>query len=211
MLNKWFKVIGNSSPMMEPITCQSVSDSHALDSTEQSSIARLIDSSPASTPFRKKAITSIERTRKLSILLKHQQYLVSYCYRLRVPFIIRFAWGSLPIERVLICVCVCVWLLRALNKFINWNINVVAVNIRIVDKFSCIHFLTFSTRFYAYGNFQLQHTHWIKSAWRVVCLGKFGVLNWTEYQFSRNTIWCSSDWTGFKTVPSFHFIYCLFE
>lgn len=77
MLNKWFKVIGNSSPAMEPITCQS-SDRSSFDSSEQSSIARLIDSSPSNGPFRKKAITSIERTRKLSILLKHQQYLVSY-------------------------------------------------------------------------------------------------------------------------------------
>lgn len=78
MLNKWFKVISNSSPMMESIGCQSSTDQKSLDeSAERSSIAKLVDSSPASTPFRKKAITSIERTRKLSILLRHQHYLVS--------------------------------------------------------------------------------------------------------------------------------------
>lgn len=38
----------------------------------------LMDSMPNfNVPFRKKAITSIERTRKLSILLKHQRDLVS--------------------------------------------------------------------------------------------------------------------------------------
>lgn len=85
MLNKWFKVIGNSSPMMESIASQSP-DRSTLDPTEQSLLGRSIDSSPTNAPFRKKAITSIERTRKLSILLKHQQYLVSYCYRLRVIY-----------------------------------------------------------------------------------------------------------------------------
>lgn len=78
MFNKWFKVIGNSSPMMESIGCQSSTDQNSLDeSDERSSIAKLVDSTPANTPFRKKAITSIERTRKLSILLRHQHYLVS--------------------------------------------------------------------------------------------------------------------------------------
>lgn len=78
MFNKWFKVIGNSSPMMEPIGRQSTTDaSSANESAERTSIAKLIDSSPTNTPFRKKAITSIERTRKLSILLRHQHYLVS--------------------------------------------------------------------------------------------------------------------------------------
>lgn len=77
MLNKWFKVIGNSSPMMESITS---TDQNALDDTsEPVALAKLIDSSPVNPPFRKKAITSIERTRKLSILLKHQHYLVSHC------------------------------------------------------------------------------------------------------------------------------------
>lgn len=84
MLNKWFKVIGHSNPMMESITCQSSDRAAAHDeSIESSTIARLVDSSPANGPFRKKAITSIERTRKLSILLKHQHYMVSVvncCY-----------------------------------------------------------------------------------------------------------------------------------
>lgn len=78
MFNKWFKVIGNSSPTMESIDRQSSTGQNSLDeSAERKSIAKLVDSSPASTPFRKKAITSIERTRKLSILLRHQHYLVS--------------------------------------------------------------------------------------------------------------------------------------
>lgn len=45
------------------------------DSKSQSSSMNTVLS--YNTPFRKKAITSIERTRKLSILLKHQRYLVS--------------------------------------------------------------------------------------------------------------------------------------
>lgn len=81
MLNKWFKVIGNSSPMMESITCsssdQSAPNNNDDDASERSTLAKLIDS-PVNAPFRKKAITSIERTRKLSILLKHQHYLVSF-------------------------------------------------------------------------------------------------------------------------------------
>lgn len=78
MFHKWFKVIGNSSPMMESIGRKSSTDQNSLDeSAERSSIAKLVDSTPTSTPFRKKAITSIERTRKLSILLRHQHYLVS--------------------------------------------------------------------------------------------------------------------------------------
>lgn len=83
MLNKWFKVIGNSSPMMESITCSSsdqsapIDDDDADDASERATLAKLIDS-PVNAPFRKKAITSIERTRKLSILLKHQHYLVSF-------------------------------------------------------------------------------------------------------------------------------------
>lgn len=77
MFSKWFKVIGNSSSM-ESVGCQLSCDQNALDeSDERSSIAKLVDSTPANTPFRKKAITSIERTRKLSILLRHQHYLVS--------------------------------------------------------------------------------------------------------------------------------------
>lgn len=80
MLNKWFKVIGHSSPMVESNGCQSSTDQTSLDeSAERSSIAKLVHSTPATTPFRKKAITSIERTRKLSILLRHQHYLVSEC------------------------------------------------------------------------------------------------------------------------------------
>lgn len=78
MLNKWFKVIGHSSPMMESITCESSDRNAALnDPIEASAIAKLVDASPVNGPFRKKAITSIERTRKLSILLKHQHYMVS--------------------------------------------------------------------------------------------------------------------------------------
>ena len=78
MFNKWFKLISNSSPMMDSIGCRSSTDQNSLDeSDERSSIAKLVDSTPANTPFRKKAITSIERTRKLSILLRHQHYLVS--------------------------------------------------------------------------------------------------------------------------------------
>lgn len=79
MFNKWFKAIGNSNPMMESIgNRQSTSDQDLQDeSDERSSIAKLVNSTPANTPFRKKAITSIERTRKLSILLRHQHYLVS--------------------------------------------------------------------------------------------------------------------------------------
>lgn len=77
MLNKWFKVFGNSNTMMESITCPTTSQNALDESMEQATLARLVDSSPANAPFRKKAITSIERTRKLSILLKHQHYLVS--------------------------------------------------------------------------------------------------------------------------------------
>lgn len=39
-----------------------------------------VPASPTIAPFRKKAITSIERTRKLSILLKHQRTLVSFFF-----------------------------------------------------------------------------------------------------------------------------------
>lgn len=100
MLNKWFKVIGNSSPMVDSISCQSSSgrQTPSLDANEKSTIAKLIDSSPANPPFRKKAITSIERTRKLSILLKHQQYLVSYCY-------INLGWFIIRIFRSTSCWC----------------------------------------------------------------------------------------------------------
>lgn len=83
MLNKWFKVIGNSSPMMESITCSSSDQSvppNVDDTSERATLEKLIDSSPVNAPFRKKAITSIERTRKLSILLKHQHYLVSFFF-----------------------------------------------------------------------------------------------------------------------------------
>lgn len=78
MFNKWFKFIGSSSSMKESITCQS--DDQNADHNQTSEISantKLENSSPTNAPFRKKAITSIERTRKLSILLKHQHYLVS--------------------------------------------------------------------------------------------------------------------------------------
>lgn len=87
MFNKWFKVIGNSSSVIESIDCQSSIDRNSLDeSDERSSIAKLVDSTPANTPFRKKAITSIERTRKLSILLRHQHYLVRSIEIVKVLF-----------------------------------------------------------------------------------------------------------------------------
>lgn len=70
--------MGNSSPAMDSISRQSSTGENSLhESAERTSIAKLVDSSPVNTPFRKKAITSIERTRKLSILLRHQHYLVS--------------------------------------------------------------------------------------------------------------------------------------
>lgn len=48
------------------------------DSTNSdSTLLAKTNQSPIMAPFRKKAITSIERTRKLSILLKHQRTLVS--------------------------------------------------------------------------------------------------------------------------------------
>lgn len=83
MLSKWFngrfKLIDNSNSTMESIKNLSSSSQNVADETsEQTTISKLIDASPANVPFRKKAITSIERTRKLSILLKHQHYLVSY-------------------------------------------------------------------------------------------------------------------------------------
>lgn len=71
--------MGNSSSMMESITCQpdDQNGDHNQPTIETSANTKLENSSPTNAPFRKKAITSIERTRKLSILLKHQQYLVS--------------------------------------------------------------------------------------------------------------------------------------
>lgn len=63
---------------MESIKCSSTDQNALNDPPEPVALAKVIDVSPAAAPFRKKAITSIERTRKLSILLKHQHYLVSY-------------------------------------------------------------------------------------------------------------------------------------
>lgn len=78
MLNKWFKLIGNSNSVMESMTCQSVDQNTTLNlSNDTLSLLKLENASPTNAPFRKKAITSIERTRKLSILLKHQHFLVS--------------------------------------------------------------------------------------------------------------------------------------
>lgn len=89
MLNRWFKLIeltpvsvdssftnprmastsGYDQPSVSSATNVWVDDTDGIESTTTAT--------PTMMPFRKKAITSIERTRKLSILLKHQRYLVS--------------------------------------------------------------------------------------------------------------------------------------
>lgn len=109
MLNKWFKVYEQSLQSIEtmPNIQQTQAMPNAMASINGQSTAIAVDRDvnvsggcvepipaklndvpssaatppPTNTPFRKKAITSIERTRKLSILLKHQRYLVS-CFSL---------------------------------------------------------------------------------------------------------------------------------
>lgn len=88
MLNKWFRLT-ESAPVMESTTVISAATSSNAQmriekNTMETSASTNSNSgetnkrlTPPLTPFRKKAITSIERTRKLSILLKHQRYLVS--------------------------------------------------------------------------------------------------------------------------------------
>lgn len=93
MLNRWFKFVEltpfsvdstiRNSRMASTSGCDQPATSSATDLRARGAIddTDCIDSTitvtPAAMPFRKKAITSIERTRKLSILLKHQRYLVS--------------------------------------------------------------------------------------------------------------------------------------
>lgn len=93
MLNKWFKLIELTPFSVDStITNSRMASTSGCDQPSASSAADLwtggtidytdcndstINATPTMMPFRKKAITSIERTRKLSILLKHQRYLVS--------------------------------------------------------------------------------------------------------------------------------------
>lgn len=88
MLHRWLKFIEQSTTAMDDGLAKR---SRAAAKWQQSSSLNALNSGrgtvatsgspspspPPNTPFRKKAITSIERTRKLSILLKHQRYLVS--------------------------------------------------------------------------------------------------------------------------------------
>lgn len=93
MLHRWLKMIEQSNLTMDKNSAESC-DRATAQYHQTSSIDIAANSSRSdisvnknqsnnsispilNTPFRKKAITSIERTRKLSILLKHQRYLVS--------------------------------------------------------------------------------------------------------------------------------------
>lgn len=108
MLNRWFKIYEKTISSLESVNVQSIDsqqsanidlaamDAVCIDRNDQSAeTTQPVDSISAqnkslnetmtvaaaprpNTPFRKKAITSIERTRKLSILLKHQRYMVSF-------------------------------------------------------------------------------------------------------------------------------------
>lgn len=101
MLNRWFKLIemtpfsvdssitntrmastASTSGCDQPTASNAndIWDTGINDDTDFNQTT--INATPSMMPFRKKAITSIERTRKLSILLKHQRYLVSGNYKL---------------------------------------------------------------------------------------------------------------------------------
>lgn len=91
MLHQWFKFFDHpTSTMDDNLTrhsdvaakWQQTTSMNALNNAAETAVTN--DSlsppppPPPNTPFRKKAITCIERTRKLSILLRQQRYLVSF-------------------------------------------------------------------------------------------------------------------------------------
>lgn len=91
MLNRWLKMIEQPIPSIKSVINTTDNDGMGTASvsvpidlpnnSDTKSELSLMDSMPnVNVPFRKKAITSIERTRKLSILLKHQRHLVSDFY-----------------------------------------------------------------------------------------------------------------------------------
>lgn len=104
MFSKWLKMINpvpiaTESAAADPVTLPATapctpSSGHERHSAMRNFITRADSTSsdttllmqtaaapPKIAPFRKKAITSIERTRKLSILLKHQRTLVSFSHK----------------------------------------------------------------------------------------------------------------------------------